>query len=71
MPFTIRKIEINARDGMYRQCSGAAVATACCLVRLSQMKLNLEQCPVNLKHVNSIRNSMEEEGVCRGNAVHA
>jgi hypothetical protein len=35
------------------------------------MKLDLEQCPVSLKHVNSIKNSMEEEGVHRGNAVHA
>jgi hypothetical protein len=71
MSFTIRKIEINARDGMYRQCSGAAVATARCVVRLSQMKLDLEQRPVSLKHVNSIKNSMDEEGVRRGDAVHA
>jgi hypothetical protein len=71
MSFTIRKIEINARDGMYRQCSGAAVATARCVVRLSQMKLDLEQRPVSLKHVNSIKNSMDEEGVHRGDVVHA
>lgn len=67
---TISSLEIPAREALYKQCSGAAVATTRAIVRLSQMRPDDIQRQVDLTHVNSLRISMQEEGVRKGEVLH-
>jgi len=68
--FEISTININARDATYKQCSAAAVATARCIARLSQMKIDIKQRPSTQSHIETLRHSMESQGVRKGDALH-
>ena len=66
----ISVIELPAKDALYKQCSGAAVAAAWAIVRLSQMNRDEVPRKVDPSHVNALRISMEEEGVRKGEILH-
>ena len=67
----ISTIEIEAKDAIYKQCSGAAIASARVIARISQMKLAPLQRRPDMEHIKVLRESMESEGVRKGDAVHA
>ena len=66
----ISVIELPAKDALYKQCSGATVAATQAIVRLSQMNWDEVPHKVDPSHVNALRISMEEEGVCKGEILH-
>ena len=66
----ISVIELPAKDALYKQCSGATVAATQAIVRLSQMNWDEVPHKVDPSHVNALRISMEEEGVCKGKILH-
>lgn len=70
MSFPVETVVFDTRDAMYKQFSGAAMAGARGIARLSQMTLNSTQRPLNEDHIKSLRLSMEEE-VRKGEVIHA
>jgi hypothetical protein len=67
----ITTMEIDASHATYKQCSGAAKATARCIVKLSQMKNDVaDQRPIHPDHVELLLKSMDDVGVLKGDVVH-
>ena len=72
LPFATTTIKMESHKAMYKRCSAAAAAFTQAMVNLWQMKPNnIRQCPAQRNHIVNLRKLMEEEGVCKGEDLHA
>ena len=66
----ISSIKLPAREALFKQASGAAIATTRAAVHITQMRLDAEQRQPTPAHIKTIRLAMEEEGVNKGHVIH-
>lgn len=66
----LASIQLSAREALFRQCSGAAVAHARVMVRISQMKLDEAQRHVDHNHARDLKIKMQEDAVHKGDVLH-
>jgi len=59
----ISMVKVHPRCVNFKQFSGAGVASSHCQARLSQMRLDTMQHPLDYSHVDSVFRHMKQEGV--------
>jgi hypothetical protein len=63
---------MESHEATYKRCSAAAVAFTRAMVNLRQMKPdNIRQRPAQRDHIESLRKSMDQDGVRKGEDLHA
>ena len=67
----IATVKMEAQHGAYKQFSGTAITTTQAMVPIQQMKVDSTQHPLNAAHVEALGSSIETEGICRGEDIHA